>query len=305
MQQVRTFRFARARGRVACTVILFASAVSAGCGASRQEGWEIAPAASRGSAAEFRAARENALNHWAQRGDSAHLRLAIETLEGAYKVDPTNIEVASLISRAYYLRAERDAANEGDRLRLYETGTQRGEQAMSIDPRFREAMRRGSDYGEAVRGLGADYVPAIYWTAVNLGRWSRAKGFTTVLANRRKVQHLVGRVTTLDSAYFHGAPDRYWGAYYSIAPGFAGGDKNKSRQHFEKSLKIAPNYIGTKVTYAETYAVGVQNRELFERLLNEAIATPVTTLPDVEPEQRMEQAKARAFLARVGELFAK
>jgi tetratricopeptide (TPR) repeat protein len=278
---------------------------SVGCGASRQEGWEIAPAASRGSSTEFQAARDNAMAHWAQRGDSSHLRQAIEALEGAYRVDPTNIEVASLISRAYYLRAERDAANDDERLRLYETGTQRGEQAMSIDTRFREAMRSGSDYGEAVRALGADFVPAIYWTAVNLGRWSRAKGFTTVLANRRKVQHLVGRVSALHPTYFHGAPDRYWGAYYSIAPGFAGGDKEKSRQHFERSLQIAPNYIGTKVTYAETYAVGVQNRELFERLLNEAIATPVVSLPDVEPEQRMEQAKARGFLARVNELFAK
>jgi tetratricopeptide (TPR) repeat protein len=289
----------------AATVAIVVSGMSVGCAASRQEGWEVAPAASAGSTSEFQAARENAMSHWMQRGDSAQLRQAIAALENAYRINPTNIEVAALISRAYYLRAERDAANEDERLRLYETGTQRGEQAMSIDQRFREAMRRGTDYGEAVRGLGADYVPALYWTAVNLGRWSRAKGFTTVLANRRKVQHLVSRVSTLDSAYFHGAPDRYWGAYYSIAPGFAGGDKEKSRQHFEKSLKIAPDYIGTKVTYAETYAVGVQNRELFERLLNEASAASVTSISGIEPEQRMEQAKARGFLARANELFAK
>jgi hypothetical protein len=278
---------------------------AAGCAASRQEGWEIAPAGTGGSAEEFRATREAAMSHWAQRGDSAHLRQAIGSLESAHRIDPRNVEVASLISRAYYLRAERDAANDSERLRLYETGTQRGEQAMSIDPGFRDAMQRGGDYGAAVGRLGAEFVPALYWTAVNLGRWSRAKGFTTVLANRRKVQHLVSRVTALDSTYFHGAPDRYWGAYYSIAPGFAGGDKEKSRRHFERALQIEANYIGTKVTYAETYAVGVQNRELFERLLNEAIATSVTSLPGVEPEQRMEQAKARAFLARVNELFAR
>lgn len=292
--------------RIACVAatLLGATLVSA-CAASRREGWEVAPTTATGTASEFQAARATAMSHWSQRGDSARLRMAIDGLEAAYKLNPRDIEVASLIARAYYLRAERDAANEDDRLRLYETGTQRGEQAMSIDTKFREAMRSGGDYGEAVKGLGVAYVPALYWTAVNLGRWSRAKGFTTVLANRRKVQNLVSRVSALDSTYFHGAPDRYWGAYYSIAPGFAGGDKEKSRQHFERSLKIAPNYIGTKVTYAETYAVGVQNRELFERLLNEAIATPVSSLPEVEPEQRMEQAKARAFLARVGELFAK
>lgn len=303
MQRARAPRLTSAR--FVGLALLASSLAAAGCAASRQEGWKVAPAATRASTGEFQAARETAMGHWMQRADSAHLRQAIEALENAYRLDPTNVEVASLISRAYYLRAERDAANEQERLRLYETGTQRGEQAMSIDAGFRDAMRRGADYGEALRGLGAQYVPALYWTAVNLGRWSRAKGFTTVLANRRKVQHLVTRVTALDSAYFYGAPDRYWGAYYSIAPGFAGGDKDKSRQHFDKALKIEPNYIGTRVTYAETYAVGVQNRELFERLLNEAIAMPVTSLPGIEPEQQMEQAKARAFLARVGELFAK
>src|SRR5688572_23421378 len=216
----------------ALAVVMLGIALLGACGASRQEGREIAPAAARGSAADFQTARRAAMAHWGQRVDSQHLRQAIEALEAAHQLDPTNVEVASLISRAYHLRAERDAANEGERLKLYETGTQRGEQAMSIDARFREAMRRGSDYGEAVRGLSASYVPALYWTAVNLGRWSRAKGFTTVLANRRKVQNLVSRVSALDSTYFHGAPDRYWGAYYSIAPGFAGGDKEKSRQHF-------------------------------------------------------------------------
>jgi tetratricopeptide (TPR) repeat protein len=292
------------RERVVVATLIGLTAATSGCAASRREGWEVTTAPT-GSTAEFQAARTTAMTHWMQRGDSAHLRQAIEALESAFRANPTNIEVASLIARAYYLRAERDAANEDERLTLYEIGTQRGEQAMSIDTKFKDAMRRDSDYGEAVRGLGVEYVPALYWTAVNLGRWSRAKGFATVLANRRKVQHLVSRVSTLDSTYFYGASDRYWGAYYSIAPGFAGGDKEKSRQHFEKSLKLAPNYIGTKVTYAETYAVGVQDRDLFERLLKDAIATPVSSLPDVEPEQRMEQAKARAFLARTAELFAK
>ena len=304
MKLVRTARSA-ARAWAVPALLLSVGVASLGCGASRQEGWEVASAATSGSAADFAAARESALGHWAQRGEASHLQMAIDGLEAAYKIDPTNVEVASLISRAYYLKAERDAANDDDRLRLYEIGTQRGEQAMSIDRKFRDAMKAGGDYGDAVRGLGAEYVPAMYWTAVNLGRWSRARGFTTVLANRRKVQHLVTRVTELDSTYFHGAPDRYWGAYYSIAPGFAGGDKDKSKVHFERALRIQPAYIGTKVTYAETYAVGVQNRELFQRLLTEAIAMDVNALPDVVPEQMNEQAKAKVFLSRIDELFAR
>jgi hypothetical protein len=88
-----------------------------------------------------------------------------------------------------------------------------------------------------------------------------------------------------------------------VAPGFAGGDMKKSKQHFEKSMSIAPNYIGTKVLMAEVYAVKEQDRALFEKLLDEALAASDDTLPGLEPETRIEKEKAREMKAKARELF--
>ena len=58
----------------------------------------------------------------------------------------------------------------------------------------------------------------------------------------------------LDENYFFAGPHRYFGAMYGLAPGFAGGDMDKSREHFEKAIALAPNYLGSRVLYLEVWA---------------------------------------------------
>jgi hypothetical protein len=91
--------------------------------------------------------------------------------------------------------------------------------------------------------------------------------------------------------------------YYAKAPSFAGGDLVKSKYHFDRSLEIAPNYFTTKLLMAEFYAYKTQDREMFVRLLNEVINTDPAVLPNDIPEQKISQAKAKALLAKVDDMF--
>jgi hypothetical protein len=109
------------------------------------------------------------------------------------------------------------------------------------------------------------------------------------------------RALELDETFFHGAPHRYFGAYWSLLP--VGRDLDKSKQHFERSLAIAPNYAGTKVLMAETYAVKKQDRVLFDKLLAEVLAMPDGAIPELEAETRIEKEKARELQAKVNDLF--
>ena len=111
-------------------------------------------------------------------------------------------------------------------------------------------------------------------------------------------------VTEKDPDFFYGGPPRYWGAYYSIAPSFAGGDVELARQKYEESLKIAPDYLGTRVLMADTYATKVQDRDLYVRLLTEVLEADPTVLPDIVPEQKVEQEKAKDMLDQADERFA-
>ena len=113
----------------------------------------------------------------------------------------------------------------------------------------------------------------------------------------------MSRVLELDPEFLHGAADRYFGAFYAVAPSFAGGDMNKSKEHFEKSLERAPLYAATKVLMADVYAAKKQDRALYDKLLDEVIAMPVEALPDMIPETKVEKEKAQELKAKAAEKF--
>jgi len=124
----------------------------------------------------------------------------------------------------------------------------------------------------------------MYWYASALGKWAKKKGFAVLLGQKDNVKATMDRALELAPDYFYGGPHRYFGAYYAIAPSFAGGDLEKSKVHFKKSLEIEPNYVGTKVLWAEELAVKQQDEETFDRLINEVLQTPDDVIPELVPD---------------------
>jgi hypothetical protein len=187
-------------------------------------------------------------------------------------------------------------------LGAFEKGVAAGERALaSVSPEFRTKVTHDEKVEVAIQVVGKEGLPAMYWYAVNLGKWSRAKGIAALLGNKDRVKGVLERVLALDETFFYGAPHRYFGVYWSLLP--VGRDLDKSKQHFDKSLAIAPNYVGTKVLMAESYAVKKQDRALFAKLLDEVLATPDAIIPEVTPETRIEKDKARELKAKIDDLF--
>jgi len=216
--------------------------------------------------------------------------------------------VHTRLSRAYYVLADGHLRKQGTSsepyLETFEKGAAAGERALAAsNAEFKRQVTSGRSVDQAIRVIGPESIEAAYWYASNLGKWARAKGFATTLGNKDRIYAVMSRILELDPNFFHGAPHRYFGGYYAVAPGFAGGDMRKSKEHFDKSLALAPSYIGTKVLMAELYAVKQQDRPLFDRLLDEALATAEDVLPGLEPETRIEKEKAREMKARAAELF--
>lgn len=292
---------------------------AAGCAAQREAQWDVEPAkqtqqteqpaqqtpAEGGEASSLAQQAEDA---WSNRGDQASLEKAIATLEKLAEQNPTDASIHARLSRAYFFLADahmrKQGAGSDAYLSTFEKGTAAGERALGVrNEEFRKQVTSGTPVEKAASTLQKEDVEAAYWYASNLGKWARAKGFATTLGNKDKIKSVMDRVLALDPEFFHAAPHRYFGAFYAVAPAFAGGDLNKSKEHFEKSLAIAPGYAGTKVLMAETYAVKKQDRELFDKLLDEVLATPDEVIPGLEPETRNEKAKAQELKAQAAELF--
>ncbi len=278
-----------------------------GC-AGRKAVWKEDPGQTAGTAATGTDAAKLVADgdaHWDKRTSADEIKAAIASWEKAAEADPKNADVLVKLTRAHYFLADGYLRNDDKAyLEMMDKGVKWGEKAMvAASPEFEAKMRDGTKYPEAVKSVGAAGVPAMYWYASSLGKWAKKKGFAVLLGQKDNVKATMDRCLELDPNFYYGGPHRYFGAYYAIAPSFAGGDLEKSKVHFKKSLEIEANYIGTKVLWAAELAVKQQDEETFDKLLAEVLATKDDVIPEVTPETIVEKQKAQELIDQKDDLF--
>lgn len=293
------------------TLILVAVSMALSACSGRKAVWEGGstppPAAGDTTASETSDAATAGDAKWAERTSAANIRAAIVEWEKAAAANPGDAEVLVKLTRGHYfladgyLRAEDD---EKEYLQMMDKGVKWGEKAMvAASPEFAAAMNDGKKFPEAVKLVGKDGVPAMYWYASSLGKWAKKKGFAVLLGQKDNVKATMDRCLELDATYYYGGPHRYFGAFYAIAPTFAGGDLEKSKVHFKKSLEIAPNFVGTKVLWAAELAAKTHDETTFDTLIAEIEAFKEDTIPEVMPELRIEKQKGAELKANRDDLF--
>lgn len=219
--------------------------------------------------------------------------------EGRCTNPPTtkeNIEVLALMTRAYYAYADGYLRDDAEAYLDYmNRAVWWGERALiAASPEFAEKMRNKGKYHEVIGVVGIEGLPAMYWYATALGKWARASGFSVLLGQKDNIKATMERALQLDETFYHGGPHRYFGAFYAVAPGFAGGDPVKAQEHYDKALEIAPYFIGTKVLMAENLATKLDDEAMYDRLLEEVLASDLSDVPpEILPEMKVEQVKAR------------
>lgn len=214
-------------------------------------------------------------------------------------------KVAVLLARAYYFKGE-GTTDKDKRLEYFDKGVKAGEAALNTIPTYKEAMAAKEKEENVVKKLGKDDMDALYWTAANLARYAKFAPFSKKLAVKSRVRYLWDRVMEVDPDYNYGGVYRFFGGYYALVPSITGEqDPAKSKEMFEKGIQSAPQYLETKVLYAEAYCTHgkVKDRELFRKLLNEVLAADVSAYPEIAPENEIAKAKAKDLLAREAELF--
>jgi tetratricopeptide (TPR) repeat protein len=285
---------------------LVVSASVSGCALTRTMGWNQEKSVNTLSEAEQKALIASGKSHWAKRLDRAELELALKDFEKVATANPNHYESHAYLVRGYYLLADGHLPDSemNEKKRLWEIGTSWGERALATNAAFREKVKDGKVVLEdALDLVTKEQVDAVYWTATNLGKWARNSNITTALKYKTRVKKMIERVQVLDPTFFHGAPDRYWGAYYATLPALFGGSLDKSNEYFQKSMKAAPNYLGTKVLYADALLRKRGDRAGFRKTLEQVLQSKPDALADLAAENTLEQRKAKDLLAREAELF--
>jgi len=287
------------------------AALVASCGSTRETAWDTTSGsvqlddAARAQVAELMVAADAA---WANRGDAAQAKAAVDAWSAAAEIDPGNVKALTELTHAIYFYSDCHLRFDEDNPDAYkdshEQGTRAGERALSaMSPAFAEKMASGERIEEAITVLNASAVPALYWRASNLGRWAVLDSFATLLSYKDEIREVMEFCLDENPYYFYQGPDRYFGVFYAKAPGFAGGDMKKSAAHFNIAIDAHPNYYGTRILMAEEWAIKEDNRPLFEELVNYVLNGDPNVIPEIVPESMCEQRKAKKLMAEIDDTF--
>jgi tetratricopeptide (TPR) repeat protein len=242
----------------------------------------------------------SALKDWDKRDVPENLKAAISELEKLHEAVPKDRELLLYLSRGHFLMGEYHTEGKEEKMKMFEKSKNYGFQGLEVNPEFAEL--KNDKIEKAITKINEEGAPLAFWTAASIGKWSKLNGILSSLKYKDQMLALIRRVEELKPDYMYGAVPRFWGGFYALAPGFVGGDMKKSKQNFKKAMEMAPEYVATKVFYAETYLVEEGEKKEFEKVLNEVLAAPEGP-KEIQPENRLEKIKAERLLKNIKDLF--
>ena len=249
--------------------------------------------------------RDKADSHWQQRGDKEKLIKALELYEQEFAANQDDRELAALLVRGYYLLGDAHETDKEAKKTAWDKAFAYGQKCLSKNAEYDAVIKKSGNKVEAIKAAKKEDVPCIYWSASSLGKWAKSNGIVQSIKHKSTLFSFITKVEQLDPDYFHGAANRYWGAYYSVIPSFAGRDLNKSKENFDKSIEIAPYYLGTYILLADTYARNAQDHATFDQAVQYVLASdPEAISPELLVENKVEIAKAKQLWEERSSIFA-
>ncbi len=144
----------------------------------------------------------------------------------------------------------------------------------------------------------------LFWGASGWAVWIQyQEGAPAAMADLPVVERIMLRVVELDESYYHGGAHIFLGSYYGSRPQMYGGNPEASRKHFERALAINNRkFLLTQVAYARTYARLMYDRDLYLKLLTEALNQPLTD-SNMAASNKLAKVMAAELLTEVDEFF--
>lgn len=229
-------------------------------------------------------------------------------LEGLIKGDPENSKLLISASRgfsSYTLAFIEDEDKERASL-FYNRGKEYGLRILLKNKQFNEVFKKDIEiFKKSLQTFKKDDVPSLFWTGFAWGNWINLNlDMPEALIDLPKVESIMNRVMELDESYYYGSVHLFFGVSYGFRSAMLGGNLEKSKEHFDKVIKISGGKFLIGYFYkAKYYAVSVQDKELFESLLNKVISSPSDILPEQRLVNEVAKEKAKVLLAKMDEYF--
>ena len=258
---------------------------------------------------------------WAKRLDEAQVRVAIKHYSEAVKLpsprlsaEQRRVRLAQLwtrLSRAHHLLADGHLWHHAESdtrsslmLAQYLEGVAAAERALVLSaPTFSARVTENPrGWSQALEQIPDEALPALYWREVNLWKWAQSSGVQTILSHESDIRAALKVLRQRAPTFHEGGPDRLDALIHTASPARAG-DPVRSLAAFDRSIDLSPNFFQTRVLMAHHLATLQNEQRMFEKQLNLVVSTPSNILPEYEPENTLEQRKAKALLTQTTTLF--
>ena len=189
---------------------------------------------------------------------------------------------------------------------LYMRGRAYGLTALMKNQRFAAAYNaEPEEFKAAVSAFSDDALPLIFWTANAWGNMIKLSiGDPAALGDLYKVNALMEFVLTRDETFYYGSAHLYFGTILATTPKNLGGKPDIAKAHFDKCLEIGNGrFLLPYVYMAQSYAVQVQDKALFESSLKKVADASIDILPEQRLINSIAKEKAKALLAKEDDLF--
>jgi len=233
---------------------------------------------------------------------------SLKMLEGLLRQDPENETLLKNLAEGFcgYAFSFVEEPDPDRASRLYLRGRDYAERFLIAEGAPENLIGQSPEqFKNTLETLSADHLPGLYWMGQCWAGWLMLNlDNLQALVAISKVEAILQRALVLDESYHYAGPHLLLGAFYGGRSKLLGGNPDKARSHFDKSLELTQRkFLMTQVLYAKTYAVQLQDQGLFKTLLTEVMNTPTDILPEQQLANAVAKLKARQLLESADDLF--
>lgn len=233
----------------------------------------------------------------------------ITLMEALYRAnDKDDDHLALLLTQSYagYALAFVEDTDPERAKVLYKRARDYGLSVLKKNKHFRAAFEEDPEqFQNAISTFSKDDVPIIFWTANAWGNLVKLGiADPAVLGDLNKVTALMEFVVRTDERYYYGSAHLFFGMIFATTPKSLGGKPDSAKVHFDRCLAIGEKkFLLPYVFLAQSYAVQMQDKALFESSLKIVEEASLDILPEQRLVNAVAKRKAKALLAKEDDLF--
>ena len=232
----------------------------------------------------------------------------LKLMEGLLKNDPQNMRLLTALCMGFtgysMLFVEDDHPERASHLYL-----------RAMDYGFKALARKGAilkksrlsaeNIRDRLTAFGEKEFKALFYITMSWHAWINLNlDKPAALAQIGTAQACLERVLQLNPGYLYGTPYVLMGTILAARPGLIGGDAHKAKAYFEKAMTVSGGrFYFVHYHFARNYAVRIQNKRLFQELIQETIKGRSDDLKDACLINSVMKQKAKKLLDMTEDLF--